>query len=282
MSLLSSIARGMRQRWVYGSVAFITALGIGLATPQVAQAFSLFDLLFNGVQYIQLANMSDQQEVQLGQRINQQLVTREFRLSRNASINNYVKEIGERLMPSSERPNLPYSFQVVQDDSINAFATMGGFTYVTTGLIRAADNEAELAGVIGHEMGHIDGRHAVNQMRQAALTRGVAGALGVRQDALVGIGVDLALRLPNSRADEFDADRRGFRIMGGAGYDQQGSVTFMQKLASRGRSAPNFLSTHPAASDRVRVLQDMVDTDANPEAIAGTDTADYRRQIQGL
>ncbi|MDJ0702512.1 MAG: M48 family metallopeptidase [Leptolyngbyaceae cyanobacterium MO_188.B28] len=280
-TFLHSVTQQIRRRWFYGLISLIFAIGVGVATPRPGQALSWVDLLFNGIQYVQLSNMSDRQEIELGGQINQQIVNNEFRLSRNSRVNNYVNDIGQRLAPASDRPNIPYHFQVVSDNQINAFATMGGYVYVTTGLIKEASNEAELAGVIGHEIGHIAGRHAVNQLRDATLAQGIAGALGVEQDVLVNLGVELALRLPASRGDEYNADERGFNNLGRAGYAQAGLVTFMQKLVGRG-STPTILSTHPAASDRVARLQTMLDSSASASANSGLDAAAYRTRINSL
>jgi beta-barrel assembly-enhancing protease len=282
LSHLILSVRKHQRRWVYGLASLLMAVSIGLATPTASQA-GIFDLILNGIQYIQLSNLSEQDEVNLGRQIDQQLKNQGVRIyTRNAGINEYVNQIGQRLATTSDRPALPYTVQVVQDDSINAFATMGGFLYVHTGLIKAASNEAELAGVMAHEIGHITGRHALNQMQQTAIASGIAGALGVNQDALVNIGVQLALELPNSRADEYDADRRGFNNMGRAGYAQSGFVSFMQKLNSQGGRPPEFFSTHPDPSNRVENLQDMLATSANPAATAGLDNAAYKNRISGL
>ena len=158
---------------------------------------------------------------------------------------------------------------------------MGGYVYVTTGLIKEASNEAELAGVIGHEIGHIAGRHAVKQMQDAALAQGIVGALGVNQDFLVNLGVELALHLPASRSDEYNADERGFNNLGRAGYAQSALVTFMQKLVGQS-STPTILSTHPAASDRVTRLQAMLESSATSGANAGLDNPAYRSRISSL
>ncbi|MFB2771184.1 M48 family metalloprotease [Pelatocladus sp. BLCC-F211] len=122
---------------------------------------------------------------------------------------------------------------------------MGGYVYVTTGLLKAADNEAQLASVIAHEIGHIASRHAIEQMRETAIARGVATAAGLERSTAVQIGVDLALQRPNSREDEFEADRKGLRTLGRAGYAESAMIAFMQKLLQK-RSLPTFLSTHPA------------------------------------
>jgi predicted Zn-dependent protease len=269
------------RRGLYGLMATLMAVTIGLATPTPSQA-SIFDLIFQGIRYVQLGNMSDRDEVNLGTQIDRQLKAQQgVRVyNRNSAINNYINEIGQRLAASSDRPNLPYTFQVVDDNSVNAFATTGGFVYIQTGLIRAAANEAELAGVMAHEIGHITGRHAIQQMRQRALASGVAGVLEVRQDALVGLGVQLALQLPNSREAEYDADRRGFNTLGRAGYDTTGFISFMQKL--EGGNTAEFLSTHPNPGNRVSNLQAMNSAGTYANTGAGTDANAYRSRISGL
>ena len=101
--------------------------------------------------------------------------------------------------------DVAYTFQVVKDDSINAFATAGGYVYVTTGLLKAADNEAQLAGVLPHEIGHIAERHLIEQMQETAIARGLTSAAGLDENTAVQLGVELALLRHNSRFDEFQA-----------------------------------------------------------------------------
>ena len=270
------------RRVVLGLVSMSLVLGIGVATAQPSQA-GWFDLIINGARALQLSNMSDSQEVDLGKGINDQLVNSgQIELFTNPGLNAYIDEIGETMAAASERPNIPYNFQIVEDDAVNAFATMGGHVYVTTGLIKAADTEAELAGVIGHEIGHIAYKHAVKQMRQATITQGITGALGVNRDRLVNIGTQIALQLPASRSDEYEADEHGFDSMGRAGYDQTAMVTFMQKLVRGGGSAPEFLSTHPGASNRVNRLAEMDNEEAIPEATSGMNAQSYAANIRPL
>lgn len=268
------------RRGLYGLLATVMAVGIGLGTPTASQA-GIFDLIFQGIRYVQLGNMSAQDEVNLGNQIDRQIKSQGVRIyNRNSNINAYINDIGQRLAANSGRPDLPYTFQVVDDDSVNAFATTGGFVYIQTGLIKAAANEAELAGVMAHEIGHIGGRHVINQMRQTALASGVVGALEVRQDALVNLGVQLALQLPNSREAEYDADRRGFNTLGRTGYDTRGFITFMQKL--EGGSSAEFLSTHPNPGNRVSNLQSMNSEGTYSNNGVGTDTNTYKSRIRGL
>ena len=269
-------------RWVaYAMTSLVLVVGINTATAQPSQAGWL-DLLINGVRVYQLSNMTDAQEVDLGSGINKQLIeSGQVKLYNDPTLNTYIDDIGQTLAEVSDRSDIPYTFQVVDDEAVNAFATMGGYVYITTGLMAAADSEAELAGVVGHEIGHIAGRHAVKQMRQAAITQGITGALGVNRDRLVNIGTQIALQLPASRSDEYEADRHGFYSMGRAGYDQTGMATFMQKLVRRG-APPEFLSTHPDARNRVDALQELDETDAIPDATFGTNEAEYSNQVRSL
>jgi beta-barrel assembly-enhancing protease len=225
---------------------------------------------------MQLANMNDGQEASLGAQINQQL-SGQVKIYRNQSANNYVNQIGQRLARNSARPNIKYTFQVVEDNAVNAFATMGGFVYVNTGLLKIADNEAQLAGVIGHEIGHIAGRHSLQHMKQAALAQGLSTALGVNNDKLVQIGVQVALTLPNSRQDEYDADRQGLTTLTQTGYAPTAMPEFMKKLMS-GSTPPEFLSSHPAVPDRVANLQRMIPS-AYKNNTTGLSTTTYKRNL---
>ena len=226
--------------------------------------------------------MSDTQEIQLGKQINQELVKEgRIKVSNNARINRYLNRIGQRLAQKSARSNITYTFQVVNDKSINAFATMGGFVYIHTGLMTEADNEAELASVVAHEIGHVSGRHAIEQMRQQALTRGLLSAAGLDEQAAVQIGVQLALNLPNSREDEFEADQLGLANLKRAGYAPSGMVSFMKKLGKKGGSVPTFLSTHPATSDRVAALERAIDPQT-ANAGDGLNNQAYKNKIRPL
>lgn len=277
---LSSRSHRYQRRWLYSLMSFVLALSLVVGIPQASQA-GWFDLILNGIQVIQLSNISDNQEVQIGKQINNQLVSSDIRLYRNPGINRYVNEIGQRLAQQSKRPDIPYTFQVVNDKSINAFATMGGFVYVNAGLIAAADNEAQLASVMAHEIGHISARHAIQQMRQAAIEQGVASAAGLDRNTLVNIGVQVALQLPNSRKDEFQADQLGLQTLEKTGYAPSAMVAFMEKLLQIGGSVPTFLSSHPATQDRIKALEQAIDPATANQGI-GLDTVAYKNKIRAL
>ncbi|MGH2416165.1 MAG: M48 family metallopeptidase [Microcystaceae cyanobacterium] len=276
--------RFSRKPWFYPLVSVFIATIICFITPLTVRAIDaerLLPFILQGVQVIQLSNVSPRQEVDLGKQMNDQLVSSQVRLYRNSAVNRYVEQIGQRLVANSDRPDLPYTFQVVDDKSINAFATLGGFVYVNTGLLKTADNEAELASVIAHEIGHIGGKHLVKQMRQKALASGLASAAGLDRNQAVSIGVELALNRPRSRGDEYDADTRGLRTLTRSGYAPSAMVSFMQKLLKKGSNAPTFLNTHPATGDRIKALQSAIN-DQPKTGGAGLDSSNYQANIKAL
>ena len=278
---LSFLVRRYRRRLFYPLLSLVLALSLVVGTAQVSQGVSVFDLIFQGIQVVQLSNVSAKQEVEIGQQINKELLRSNIQLYRNSEITRYVNEIGQRLAKQSKRPDIPYTFQVVNDKGINAFATMGGFVYINTGLMAAADNEAQLTSVMAHEIGHISGRHALQQMRQTAIARGLAIATGLDRNTLVNIGVELALQRPNSRKDEFEADQLGLENLQKAGYAPSAMVAFMEKLLKARSSVPTFLSTHPATSDRINALEQAINpTQANVGD--GLDTNAYKNKIRVL
>jgi len=268
--------------WLLTIISLLLSLSIGIINPQNSSALSWMDLLFRGVQVIQLSTISPQQEVALGKQINQGLLeSGKIQLSKDARINQYVQEIGQRLAATSDRPDLPYTFQVVRDNSINAFATMGGFVYLHTGLIKTTDNEAELASVIAHEIGHIVGRHSITQLRNTALAQGLLSAAGLDTKTWVQLAVNLAYNLPNSRKDELEADRLGLNNLAEAGYAAKAMISLMGKLAQQGGSTPTILSTHPATSDRILALQKQLNS-VNNKQNQGLDEDYYQLQIRSL
>jgi predicted Zn-dependent protease len=271
--------RKLQHYWKFAIALLMSLLLAVSLNPFIANALDLSDLfriLPSAIQIIQLSSIGDNEEVSLGQQIDSQ-IQQEVRISRDPAANALVRRLGQILVPTSDRPNIPYTFRVVDDTNLNAFATMGGFVYINTGTIAAADNVAQLASVIGHEMGHISGRHSLEQMKQMAIAQGIATIAGVADDRLVGIGVNLALRLPNSREAEFDPDRRGLLNITKSGFAARAMPAFMQKLTrSGGGGAPAFLSTHPATEDRISALNQSIQAN-NLNTSGGLNDSDYQR-----
>lgn len=284
LNSLLLLARRSGRRWLYAFLSITVALGLIVGSSHPTQAISIRDLIRGGIQVIQgvqIGNMSNEQEVDFGRQIDRRLRSREIRLYRDPEINAYIDQIGQRLAANSERPNIPYTFQIVNDKSINAFATAGGFVYVNTGLIAEADNEAQLASVIAHEIGHIAHRHVLKSIQKAALEQGLASAAGLDRNTAIGLGVQLGLRLPRSREYEYQADESGLKTLTKAGYAPIGMTGFLEKLLNKRGSVPTFLSTHPNTKDRIEAINRMIEpTTANQGD--GLDSAAYKAKIQKL
>jgi beta-barrel assembly-enhancing protease len=230
-----------------------TAVSVGLSAPAPATALPWEQLIFNGIQLLQLSNISTEQQVALGRDIHRQ-VQRNYRLDSNSQRNAYVNRVGQRLANASNCSEIPFRFYVVQDSSINAFATTGGHVYVNTGLLNATDNEDQLAAVLAHEIAHICNRDLINKLKESQLAQGAASLAGLDRSAVAAVAYRLALELPNSRQDEFNADAKGLQYMQKAGYDPRAMPAFLSKLMNQ-RSVPTFLSSHPGARERISVLQ---------------------------
>jgi predicted Zn-dependent protease len=285
MSKISSpsISRRSSRRWVYPLISLFVTLGLIGGNANISAAFNWRDLILPGIQVIQLTSLSDKQEVALGGQINDEIL-KQVELYDDPEINNYVKQIGARLVPQSDRPNLPFTFQVVNDDSINAFATAGGYVYVNTGLLKAAETEAEVAGVMAHEIAHITNKHALKQMRQRIIAGGLADAAGVDNNVLVAVGVEVGLNLPRSRRDEYEADQNGLENLIRSGYAPSGMIAFFQKLLNAGGgSMPTFLTTHPHTEDRIANLEQMLQqAQINPNMGDGLNQNQYSASVRNL
>jgi beta-barrel assembly-enhancing protease len=230
-----------------------TAASIGLSTLAPVNALPWEQLIFNGVQLLQLSNISTEQQVELGRDIHQQ-VQRNYRLDSNRQTNAYVNRVGQRLAAASDCSQIPFRFYVVRDSSINAFSTTGGYVYVNTGLLKATDNEDQLAAVLGHEIAHICNKDLISKLKESQLAQGAASLAGLDRSAVAAVAYQLAFELPNSRQDEFKADAKGLRYLELAGYDKNAMPAFLSKLLNQ-RSVPSFLSDHPGAQERISVLQ---------------------------
>lgn len=211
---------------------------------------------------------SKEQDIQLGREAAAQ-VEQQMRVVSDPRLNEYVRRIGQRLASQPQAGNFPYSFKVVADNSINAFALPGGPTFVHTGLLKAADNEAMIAGVLAHEISHVALRHGTHQASKAnalqipaALLGAVAGRNGSMMGQLAQLGVGLganSLLLKYSRDAEKQADLLGAQIMASAGYNPIEMARLFEKLQAQGGSRTlQFLSDHPDPGNRVKYIEDEI------------------------
>ncbi len=220
----------------------------------------------------QLSLVSEAQEIEMGR---QSLAASAAQTGfyDDAELTAYVREMGMAMARASERPNLPWEFHVLDDAMINAFAAPGGFIFVTRGILSVMNSGAELAGVLGHEIGHVTAKHSVSQISTATLAQAglIAGAIaapdiaagGIGQLAQVGASV---LFLKFGRDDERQSDELGHRYSLSQGYDVREMPKTFRTLervgegASSGDRLPAFLSTHPDPGDRVAASQRWADT----------------------
>jgi len=213
--------------------------------------------------------IGESREIAMGQQADSQVVA-SIGLSSKRSLQRYVQELGTKLAKTSERPDLPWTFRVVEDPTVNAFALPGGFIYVTRGLMTYIENEAELSGVIGHEIGHVTAQHAVHSMSNQEVTQlGIAAGMMIepklqRYGQYLNAGLGL-MYLKFSRDDESQADHLGFRYMVRAGNDPRQMIQLFDMLnrvsqTSGGGRLPEWLETHPNPENRSQDFQKEIDT----------------------
>jgi predicted Zn-dependent protease len=221
-----------------------------------------------------------EKEIALGKQLAQE-VERQAKVIDDPIVAEYVNRVGQNIVRNSDA-KVPFTIKVVEDESINAFALPGGFFFVNTGLILNADNEAELAGVMAHEIAHVAARHGTRQATKAELANymsiplifmgGWAG-YGIRQAA--GFLVPMSL-LKFSRAYESDADRLGLQYMYKTGYDPASFVDFFEKIQALEKkkhgAVAELFSSHPMTDDRIQAAQKNIqeNLEARPEYVVNT------------
>jgi predicted Zn-dependent protease len=240
----------------------------------------------------ELSLVSEGQEIEMGKQSAQD-VARSIGYYNDAAIQSYVAAIGRKMAEASERPQLPWEFHVVNDAAVNAFALPGGFIFVTRGLMTAITNEAELATVVGHEIGHVTNRHSVQQISRAQVAQlGLGVGMILRPDlqplgSALGSGLSI-LFLKYGRDAENQADLAGFRYALNQNYDVRQMINMFQtlegvsQLSGGGGRLPEWLSTHPNPENRAQTTQARLDTlhrDLS-HAIVGRD--EYMQRLKGM
>jgi len=223
-------------------------------------------------------------EIRIGKEYSQQ-VEASVKMVQDPVVTEYVNRIGQNLVRNSDA-KVPFTIKVIDSDEVNAFALPGGFFYVNSGLILAADEEAELAGVMAHEIAHVAARHATRQM-----TRGnwanigtiplifVGGGIGYAARSLAGLALPMTF-LSFSRGFEAEADYLGLQYMYKTGYDPQAFVSFFEKLQAKEKKKPGTLarafSTHPQTPDRIEKSQEEIGSilPARPQYVVSTSEFD--------
>jgi predicted Zn-dependent protease len=216
----------------------------------------------------ELSLVSESQEISIGKQEAQNVV-RSIGEFNNPAAQALVRQIGMRMAKASERPDLPWEFHLLDDETVNAFALPGGFIFITRGIMTYMNDEAELASVIGHEIGHVTAKHSVSQMSKAQL-----GQLGLLAGMVVSptvrdMGAELQqgmqlLFLKFGRDDETEADLLGFRYMMKDGYDVRAAGDMFETLdrisGDAGQRLPEWASTHPDPDNRVKRAEQRADS----------------------
>ena len=239
----------------------------------------------------EISLVSESQEIQMGQEYAQQIV-KSMGVYDDKKVQEYVSRLGMGMATKSERPKLPWAFYVMDDPTVNAFALPGGSIFVTRGILTHMNNEAELVGVLGHEIGHVTARHSVQQMtRQQIAQIGLGVGSIISSDiaqyaglASQGLGV---LFLKYGRDAESQSDQLGFKYMVRDGYDPRAMATMFQtlqrvsKLEGAG-DIPEWASTHPDPGNRVQATMERVDTLSVPLTKLSTKREEYLPVVAGM
>lgn len=200
---------------------------------------------------------SEERELNLGRNASYE-VNKQFGLYDNKELQNYVNEVGQRLVKVSDRSDIPYQYHVIDSPILNAFALPGGYIYITRGLLAELENEAQLASVLGHETGHVCARHGVTQLSEELgyqlLTLAALAAPGTREMAPVTAALFQSITLGYSREKESQADAMGVKFMYRAGYDPMEMSTFLAHLSRRVQGPAGYSiysADHPDIFERI-------------------------------
>jgi predicted Zn-dependent protease len=232
--------------------------------------------------------ISEKEELAMGKKLHPQFERESGGAYPDTHVQQYVNAVGQTVCRYAGRPTLEWQFVVVNSDQINAFAVPGGYIYLTRGLLFRLSNEAQLAGVLAHESGHIAKRHSAKQLGRQRTTQvgssvvGIVGGLfgygwaGNVTSAVAGLS-----NLSYSRDQEKEADMEGLSYMSQAGYNPQGLIQLMQVLkSSGGKGGPQFLSTHPDPGNRIGYLTDTIrDKYAGPAQSGEFGEANFQQHV---
>jgi len=239
----------------------------------------------------QLSLIGEAQEIEMGREADKE-VAASFGLYADEAMQQYVNALGTRIAATTERPNLPWTFRVVDDAAVNAFAIPGGFVYVTRGIMTHLNSEAELAGILGHEIGHVTARHSVSQIskQQLAQVGLAAGMVLSPKFAQFGNLAETAMGLmflKFSRSDESQADQLGLKYMMAGGYDPRKLVdvfAMLQALSQQSGSGrlPQWMSTHPDPENRQAWATKMVASLQTDYSRLAVKQPEYLRRLDGI
>ena len=230
-----------------GAPAYAQLGGIGRRVQQMQERKDQFDDL----------NITEQEEIKLGSDVSAKIRQR-FGVVQDAAVHKYVALVGTMLTEQTTRPKLPWTFIVLDTDGVNAFAGPGGFVHITRGALALIKSEAELAGVLGHEIAHVAQKHTINAIRKSKGVQIGTSEASSNRGAFLGAfanrAYDMVLENSFDRGDELDADKEGILLVQKAGYAGTGLSDFLARLAARnkGQAEKNGLfASHPETQERI-------------------------------
>jgi predicted Zn-dependent protease len=234
----------------------------------------------------QRVQLSPQQEVVIGRQSVPEMAAQYGNLYPDRTLQDYIDQVGNRVIQSSvaKDSEYPFEFHLLRDpQTINAFALPGGQVFITAALLSRLNSESQLAGVLGHEVGHVIGRHGAEHLAKQQLGGALVNAVGIaasdtpgggRQAAILAQAVNQMVNLKYGREDELESDRLGFQFMTEAGYNPIGILELMKILDSaRGGAGgqPEFMSTHPDPGNRIEKLTSIINQEYPSGIPAGLD-----------
>ncbi|MCC7008082.1 MAG: M48 family metalloprotease [Acidobacteria bacterium] len=244
------------------TVAFLTGcLAVAVTTPAAAQFGRLGKALGKAADMQQDLSFSDEEEAVLGSEISAKL-REKYGVVQDKAVHKYVTLVGTLLASESSRPGLKWTFVVLDTDGINAFAAPGGYVHITRGALGLIQNEAELADVLAHEIGHVTAKHTIKAIQKSKLVG--LGAKATRKDVLsqaADRGYEMLLENNFDRGDEMDADKTGVTLANGAGYAPAGLGAFLTRLAERNKNLKDrsgLFASHPDTKARIDALGKVI------------------------
>ena len=256
----------------------MSSLFVRLVIGLVFAVFGLFNYFGNVTENPvtgekQRVQLSPKQEVVLGIQSREQMAAQYGGLYPDRTLQVYVDRVGNQIVSNSAASNAPYPYEfhlLRENRVINAFALPGGQVFITAALMSRLNSEAQLAGVLGHEIGHVVARHGAEHIAKQQLGAAIVNAVGIaasdgidggRNAAILARAVNQMVNLKYGREDELESDRLGFNFMTAAGYNPQGIVELMSILnaAREGQTQPEFFSTHPDPGNRIQQLKSIME-----------------------
>lgn len=257
-------------RSLFGSGRLIIALIVAAVSLFTYYRTRVYNPVTDEVQHI---SVSPQQEIALGLQAAPEMAQQYGGLAHDQQAQNLVDQACARLVQKSDAGKTPYQFHcylLADEQTVNAFALPGGQVFATAGLVERLKTPGQLAGVLGHEIGHVVARHGAEQMAKQQLQQGLTGAAVLatydpnnpasRNSAAMAALIGNMLNMRYGRNDELEADKLGVRFLSDAGYDPRAMIEVMHVLkeASGGRRQPEFFSTHPNPEHRIEYIQKAI------------------------